>query len=484
MTARAPAKVNLRLSVRSVRPDGFHDLVNIFFHAVGLYDDVTARPSGGTSPVTVSGESAAAVPTDESNLAVRAALALAEAARSPRRRAPRREGHPGREGDGPRVGRCGRGAARLRLPLGHPPRARGAAGARREPRRRRPVRPPRRYGRRGRAPARTFTPPSPGGSSRGSSPSPTGDSRRRRCSPSTTGWSRGTCRRNPGCPETPCMAALPAGDAAALGRSLSNDLQKPARPAPRLQFTLDVGIEYGALGAIVSGYRTDLCVPGAGRVHALDLAVALSAAGVCRTVKRADGPVHGARLVDLGGYGRLWRRSTSSTSKRSARRSAPAPCSTGSASVCPTGTGSRVVGRNGGRQDDPRLGPGRGRAAGRRPSGAAHPRPHPGVARAGRRPRPRPVGSPGRRRHEARPRVGGRGPDPRGRPRAARRRTAGLARRPSAGGERRRVALARLVVEDPDLLLLDEPTNHLDVEAVAWLAEHLTPGAAERCASS
>jgi ATP-binding cassette subfamily F protein uup len=42
-----------------------------------------------------------------------------------------------------------------------------------------------------------------------------------------------------------------------------------------------------------------------------------------------------------------------------------------------------------------------------------------------------------------------------------------------SGGERRRAALARLIVDDPDLLVLDEPTNHLDVEAVAWLAEHL-----------
>lgn len=44
---------------------------------------------------------------------------------------------------------------------------------------------------------------------------------------------------------------------------------------------------------------------------------------------------------------------------------------------------------------------------------------------------------------------------------------------PLSGGEKRRLALAALLVQDPDLLLLDEPTNHLDVEGVAWLAEHL-----------
>jgi len=44
---------------------------------------------------------------------------------------------------------------------------------------------------------------------------------------------------------------------------------------------------------------------------------------------------------------------------------------------------------------------------------------------------------------------------------------------PLSGGERRRIALAQLLISEQDLIVLDEPTNHLDVEGIAWLAQHL-----------
>src|SRR3546814_13881073 len=42
-----------------------------------------------------------------------------------------------------------------------------------------------------------------------------------------------------------------------------------------------------------------------------------------------------------------------------------------------------------------------------------------------------------------------------------------------SGGEKRRIALTRLLIQKPDILLLDEPTNHLDAESVEWLENHL-----------
>jgi sulfate-transporting ATPase len=42
-----------------------------------------------------------------------------------------------------------------------------------------------------------------------------------------------------------------------------------------------------------------------------------------------------------------------------------------------------------------------------------------------------------------------------------------------SGGERRRVALCRLLISQPDMLILDEPTNHLDAETIAWMERFL-----------
>lgn len=75
VTVRVPAKVNVQLAVGGARPDGFHDLANVFL-AVGLYDEVTVTPSDSLR-VTCSGQDAGQVPLDRTNLAARAAIALA-----------------------------------------------------------------------------------------------------------------------------------------------------------------------------------------------------------------------------------------------------------------------------------------------------------------------------------------------------------------------------------------------------------------------
>ncbi|MGW1726268.1 4-(cytidine 5'-diphospho)-2-C-methyl-D-erythritol kinase [Streptomyces sp. NPDC002306] len=75
VTVRVPAKVNVQLGVGAARPDGFHDLANVFL-AVGLYDEVTVTPADGLR-VTCSGPDAGQVPLDRTNLAARAAEALA-----------------------------------------------------------------------------------------------------------------------------------------------------------------------------------------------------------------------------------------------------------------------------------------------------------------------------------------------------------------------------------------------------------------------
>jgi 4-diphosphocytidyl-2-C-methyl-D-erythritol kinase len=95
------------------------------------------------------------------------------------------------------------------------------------------------------------------------------------------------------------MSALRSGDAAALGQAMTNDLQPAACSlSPGLQRTLDVGAESGALGSLVSGSGPTCAFLARDQEHALDLAIALSAGGVCRAIKRAHGPVPGARVVE------------------------------------------------------------------------------------------------------------------------------------------------------------------------------------------
>ena len=111
-----------------------------------------------------------------------------------------------------------------------------------------------------------------------------------------------TGRAHPGTAEpdldAALMAALRSGEARRVGRALSNDLQQAALSLfPPLRKTLAAGLELGALGALVSGSGPTCVFLAASAERALDLAVSLSAAGVCRSVARVTGPVPGAAIV-------------------------------------------------------------------------------------------------------------------------------------------------------------------------------------------
>ncbi|MEI7641894.1 MAG: 4-(cytidine 5'-diphospho)-2-C-methyl-D-erythritol kinase [Actinobacteria bacterium] len=97
----------------------------------------------------------------------------------------------------------------------------------------------------------------------------------------------------------PLMQALRSGDAKELGKTLSNDLQAAAcslRPALRL--ILDVGMDYGALGGLVSGSGPTVAFLAEDEEHSLDLIVALKTSGVVGNVLHVGGPVHGARVIE------------------------------------------------------------------------------------------------------------------------------------------------------------------------------------------
>ena len=98
--------------------------------------------------------------------------------------------------------------------------------------------------------------------------------------------------------EQDVMLALRSGDPEALGRGISNDLQPAAISLmPHLQDVLELGVEHGALGGIVSG-SGPTCGFLVGDVDAaVDLGVALSSSGLCSAVRRAEGPVPGAMVI-------------------------------------------------------------------------------------------------------------------------------------------------------------------------------------------
>jgi 4-diphosphocytidyl-2-C-methyl-D-erythritol kinase len=112
------------------------------------------------------------------------------------------------------------------------------------------------------------------------------------------GGPRGVGPRETTQPDAALMSALRAGDAKLVGSRLSNDLQPAAVSLfPALRKTLAAGLELGALGALVAGSGPTCVFLAANAERALELAVALSGAGVCRSVARVTGPAPGAAVV-------------------------------------------------------------------------------------------------------------------------------------------------------------------------------------------
>jgi len=325
VTVRVPGKINLQLAVGPLRPDGYHGLVTVF-HAVSLFDDVRVTPAK-TDSVTVIGEGAGLVPENADNLALRAVQALREALAS---RAARALGAASAVSAATTAGAsagvdtaAGPGGVAVaitkRIPV-----AGGMAG--------------------GSADAAAALVacnelwgaglsqqelceiaggvgsdvafPVLGGTAvgrgRGEQLAPA------LASPVDFHWvlafadghlstpavfrtlDKQRAGREVADPElsNELMAALRAGDVDGLGAALSNDLQEPALALfPALRKTLGAGLEAGARGALVSGSGPTCYFLARDASHAADLAVALSVAGVCRSVATAAGPAAGACVV-------------------------------------------------------------------------------------------------------------------------------------------------------------------------------------------
>ncbi|MFC7841349.1 4-(cytidine 5'-diphospho)-2-C-methyl-D-erythritol kinase [Streptomyces sp. NPDC001046] len=295
VTVRVPAKVNVQLAVGAARPDGFHDLANVFL-AVGLHDEITVTPAEELR-VTCDGPDAAQVPLDRTNLAARAAIALAERyGRSPdvhlhiAKDIPVAGGMAGGSADGAgALVACdalwGTGASREELleicaELGSdvPFSLVGGAAL-------------------GVGRGERLTPLEVGGSfhwvfamaERGlSTPAVFREFDR---------LGEGTDIPEP-VASAELIAALAKGDPDALAATVSNDLQPAALSLfPDLAGTLATGRAAGALAALVSGSGPTTAFLVRDPESAAAVAQTLLASGTCRTVRTAPGPAPGATVV-------------------------------------------------------------------------------------------------------------------------------------------------------------------------------------------
>ena len=293
VVVRAPAKINLHLGVGPLRSDGYHELITVY-QAVDLLDEVRAVAATDLS-VTVIGEGAGEVPLGDDNLAVRAARLLAartgtsaSARLTIRKAIPVAGGMAGGSADAAAAlvacdALWGTGLDRgdlevLAAELGSdvPFALVGGTAL-------------------GTGRGEQLSPVLARGTyawvlalAEGGLATPAVfaayDTEQR------TGWSD----RADG-----VLAALRAGDPAALGSALTNDLQEAAtRLHPDLRGALETARELGALGAVVSGSGPTVALLASDPVAADGLAAELAGSGVCRAVRRAAGPVLGARLVD------------------------------------------------------------------------------------------------------------------------------------------------------------------------------------------
>ena len=318
VTVRVPAKLNLQLAVGPPRADGYHGLVTVF-HAVSLFDEVTAEPAGRDG-VTVTGEGADRVPAGPDNLALRAVAALREAVAGPAagrrastrvdpagvhitiaKRIPVAAGLAGGSADAAAAlvacnelwgGRLSQphlleAAARVGSDVAFALLGGTAVGRGRGERLTPAL-----------APATQYHWVLAFADGHLSTPEVYAALDRLRAA--GAGGTGGGAQGAPAEPDLDAalMSALRSGEARLVGQALSNDLQPAALSLfPALRKTLAAGLELGALGALVAGSGPTCVFLAASADRALDLAVSLSGAGVCRSVARVTGPVAGAAVV-------------------------------------------------------------------------------------------------------------------------------------------------------------------------------------------